>query len=95
MEGLLSRYNRGVRGEHEADMGVLGHQAGLELGDINVQGTIKMEMEGGRERTNNLSNQMVQVGVHWPFNVEVAKTGIVKGFVVEAESTVRVLSREL
>jgi hypothetical protein len=50
-----------IQSEHEVDMGV-GHQVGLELGDINIQGTI--ETEGDSEQTNNLSNQMLQVGVH-------------------------------
>merc|ERR1711981_1030745 len=36
--GLLSGDNGGVRGEHEMDTGV-GHQVGLELSDIDVQGT--------------------------------------------------------
>ena len=46
-------------------MGV-GHQVGLELGDINVQCSIGTK--GGSERTDNLSHQTVQVAVSWPLN---------------------------
>jgi hypothetical protein len=90
VESLLSRDDRGVRSKHKVDTGV-GYQVGLELGDIHVQSTI--ETEGGSERTDDLSNQTIQVGVSRPLNIEVATADIVKSFVVKAESAVSVLQK--
>ena len=42
--GLLSRDDWGVGGQREVDTGI-GHQVGLELSQINVQGTIEPETE--------------------------------------------------
>ena len=67
----------------------VGHQVGLELCQIDVQGTVKSERssDGG----DNLSDQSVQVGVGWPLNVQVSAANVVDGLVVDHESTVRVL----
>jgi hypothetical protein len=65
-----------VRREHEVDAGV-GHQVGLELGNIHVQCTVKTK--GGRKGRNDLSNQAVEVGVGRTLNVEVAAADIVSG----------------
>ena len=54
MVGLLSGDDRGVGGKHEVDAGV-GHQVGLELSHIHVQGAIKAQ--GGCQGGNDLSNQ--------------------------------------
>ena len=64
----------------------VGHQVGLELGDINVQSTI--ETERRREGRDDLSNQTVQVGVGRALNVKVAAADIVEGLVVKAEGTI-------
>jgi hypothetical protein len=40
--GLLSRDDRSVRGKHKVDARV-GHKVGLELRDINIEGTIESE----------------------------------------------------
>ena len=45
MVGLLSRDDRGVGGQHEVDARV-GHQVGLELRDIDVQGPIEPQRRG-------------------------------------------------
>ena len=45
--GLLGGDHGRVRGEHEVDARI-GHEVGLELGDVDVQGAV--ESEGRRER---------------------------------------------
>ena len=52
--GLLSGDDGGVGGKHEVDAGV-GHQVGLELSDIHVQGTI--EAQGGGQGGDDLGDQ--------------------------------------
>lgn len=71
---LLGGDDRSVRREHEVDAGV-GHQVGLELGHIHVQGTV--ETKGGSKGRDDLSNQAVEVGVGGALNVEVAAADIV------------------
>ena len=63
-------------------------QVGLEFSNINVQGTI--ESEGGSQRGDNLSDESVQVGVGWSFNIEVSSADIVDGFVIEHNSNISV-----
>ena len=58
--GLLSGDDWGVGGKHEMDTWVW-HQVGLELSDIDVEGTI--ESEGGGEGGDDLRDQSVEVGV--------------------------------
>ena len=70
------------------DSGV-GDEVGLELGNIDVQGTI--ESEGGSERGDNLSNESVQVGVGGSLNVEVTSADIVDSLVVEHNGNIGVL----
>ena len=43
--GLLSAHDRSIGGQREVDPGV-GHQVGLELSQINVEGTIESEGSG-------------------------------------------------
>jgi len=89
---LLSGDNWGVGGKHKVDTWVW-HQVGLELSDIDVEGTI--ESEGGSERGDNLSNKSVQVGVGWSLNVEVSSADIVDGLVVEHNSDIGVLKERV
>jgi hypothetical protein len=63
---LLGRDHGCVRGKHEMDTRV-GHQVGLELSYIHVQGTI--ETKRGRQGGDYLSNQPVEVGVGGALNV--------------------------
>lgn len=63
-------------------------QVGLEFGDINVQGTI--ESEGSGQRGDNLSDESVQVGVGWSFDIEVSSADIVNGFIVEHNGNISV-----
>jgi len=64
-------------------------QVGLELGQVNVQGTV--ESEGRGDGGDDLTDQPVQVGVSWSLDVQVSSADIVDGFVINHESTVGVL----
>jgi hypothetical protein len=89
---LLSRDNWSVRRKHEVDTRVW-HKIGLELGDIDVEGTI--ETKGSGQRRDNLSDQPVKVGVCWALDVEVAAADIVDSLVVEHDSNVSVLKKRV
>ena len=88
MVGLLSRDDWGIGGQGEVNTWV-GHQVGLELSEIHVQGTI--EPEGGGDGGDDLANQTVQVGVGWALDVKVAATDVVDGLIVDHEGAVGVL----
>ncbi len=86
---LGSRNNRSVADERVVNTGV-GDQVGLELVEIDVQGTI--EAEGRGDGADNLSNQAVKMLVRRAGNAEVATADIVNGLVVNEESAVGVLN---
>jgi len=86
--GLLSGDDWGVGGKHEMDTWVW-HQVGLELSDIDVEGTI--ESEGGGKGGDNLGDESVQVGVGGSLNIEVSSADIVDGLVVEHDGDIGVL----
>merc|ERR1719357_427014 len=88
MVGLLGRDNRGVGDQGEVDPGV-GHQVGLELSQVHVQGSV--EPQGGSDGGHDLADQPVEVGVGWSLNVRVATADVVDGLVVDHEGTVGVL----
>ena len=90
--GLLGRDDGGVRGEHEVDTGV-GDEVSLELGHIDVEGTI--ETERGSEGGDNLRDESVQVGVGGALNIEVAAADIVDGLVVEHDGDIGVLEERV
>merc|ERR1712072_1653649 len=90
--GLLGGDDGGIAGEHEMDPGV-GHKVGLELGDIDVEGTI--EPEGGSEGRDDLGDQSVQVGVGGALNVEVAAADVIDSLVVEHDGDVGVLEERV
>ena len=87
---LLSRDDWRVGGEHEVDAGV-GHQVGLELGNVHVEGTI--ETEGGGQGGDDLGDEAVQVGVGGTLDVEGAPADVVHSLVVKHDSDVRVLQQ--
>jgi len=70
------------------DSGV-GNQVGLELSDIDVEGTV--ESEGSGQGGDNLGNESVQVGVGGSLDVEISAADIVDGLVVEHDGDVGVL----
>lgn len=86
--GLLSGDDGGVCGQREVDTWV-GHQVGLELSQIDVQGTV--ESEGGSDGGNDLGNQTVQVGVGGSLDVQVTAADVIDSLVVNHEGAVGVL----
>mmetsp|Transcript_9445 Transcript_9445/g.15172 ORF Transcript_9445/g.15172 Transcript_9445/m.15172 type:complete len:464 (-) Transcript_9445:98-1489(-) len=92
MESLISTNDRSVRSQHEVNTRVR-NQVGLELGDINVQGTVKTK--GGGKRRNDLGNQAVQVGVGGFLDVKVTAADIVESLVVKTEGTVGVFQKSM
>ena len=77
--GLLGRDDRGVGREREVDARVR-HQVGLELGEVDVEGTVEPERRG--HRRGDLGDEPVEVGVGRALDVEVATADVVDGLVV-------------
>merc|ERR1712195_159340 len=92
MVGLLGRDDWRVGGNHEMNTGV-GHQVGLELGDVNVEGTIESERSG--QGGDHLRDKTVQVGVGRTLNVQASTADVVDGLVVEHDSDVSVLEQRV
>jgi len=92
MISFLGRDDWGVRGKHEMDSGVW-DEVGLELSDIDVEGTI--ESEGGSKGRDNLRDESVEVGVSGSLNVEGSSTDIVDGFVVKHDGDVSMLEERV
>ena len=67
----------------------VGHQVGLELGNINVQSTI--ESKGG----DDLGNESVQVGIGWSLDIEVSSADIVNGLVIKDNGNISVLQKRV
>merc|ERR1711981_1095279 len=86
--GLLSGDDGSVGREHEMNTGI-GHEVGLELGDIDVEGTV--ESEGGSKGGDDLGDQSVEVGVSGSLDVEGSSADIVDGLVVKHDGDVSVL----
>merc|ERR1712070_482808 len=85
---FLGRDDWGIRRKHEMDSWIW-DQVSLELGDIDVKGTV--ESEGGSERGDNLSDESVQVGVGWSLDIEVSSADIINGFVIDHDGDIGVL----
>jgi len=85
---LLGGDDGRVGGEREVDSRVW-HQVGLELSEIDVEGTV--ESERGGDRGDDLADESVQVGVSWSLDVEVSSADVVDGLVVDHEGAVGVL----
>ena len=88
--GLLSRDDRSIGSQHKVNTRVR-HQIGLELSNINVQGTIKSQ--GSGQGRDNLSNQSVQVGVGRTFNIQVTTADIVQSFVINLVGDISVFQQ--
>jgi len=67
------------------------HQVGLELGDIDVKGTV--EAERSRQGRHHLGDQTVKIGVGGSLDVEVAAADVVQGLVIQAEGAIGVLKQ--
>lgn len=85
---LGRRDNWGVSDEREVNTWVW-DQIGLELVEIDVEGTIKAE--GGGDGGNDLGDEAVKVLVVWTLQSEVTSADVVDGLVINHEGTVRVL----
>ena len=71
------------------DIPGIGHQVGLELGQIHIESSIKSQ--GGSDGGDNLANQTVEVGVGGTVNVKVPTADVIDGLIVHHEGTVGVL----
>jgi len=86
--GLLGGDDWGIGRKHEMDSWVW-HQVGLELGDIDIEGSV--ESEGGSQGRDDLGNESVEVGVGWSLDVEVSSADVVHGLVIDHDGDVGVL----
>ena len=68
-------------------------QVSLELGNIDVKGTI--ESEGSGQRGDDLSDESVQVGVSWSLDIEVSSADIVDGLVINHDGNIGVLQERV
>jgi hypothetical protein len=71
----------------------VGHKVGLELRDINIEGTIESQRSG--QGRHNLGNESVQVGVGRSLDVQVSAANIVQSLVIKTESTVGMLKKRM
>jgi len=69
------------------------YQVGLELSDIDIEGSI--ESEGGGQRGDNLGNESVQVGVGWSLDIEVSSADIIDGLVIKDDGDIGVLKKRV
>merc|ERR1712071_57494 len=67
----------------------IGPVVSLEFSQVNIEGSIKAE--GSSDGRYNLADQSVEIGVAWAFNVQVTTADIIYCFIINHESTVRVL----
>lgn len=88
MCALGSRNNGSVADQRVVNTRVR-NQVGLELVEINVEGTV--ETKGGGDGGDNLGDEAVQVVVRRTGDIQVATADIVNSLVIDQESTVRVL----
>jgi hypothetical protein len=66
-------------------------QVSLELGNIDVKGTI--ESEGSGKGGDNLSNESVQVSVSWSLNIQVSSADIIDGLIIKNDCNISVLKK--
>jgi hypothetical protein len=86
--GLGSADDGAVSGQREVNPRER-NQVGLELVEIDVEGTV--ESEGGGDGGDDLGDESVKVGVSGRLDTEVLSADVVDGFVVDHERTVNVL----
>jgi len=84
---FLGRDDRCVGYQREMDTWVR-YQISLELGQVDVEGTV--ETQRGRDGRDDLTDETVQIGVSWAFDVQITTANVVDGFIIDHESTVRV-----
>lgn len=86
---LGGRNDGGVANERVVNSGV-GDQVGLELVEINVEGTVESQRRG--DGADDLGDQAVEVLVRRSGNIEVSAANVVDGLVVDEEGAVGVLN---
>ena len=86
--GLGGGDDRGEGSKGEMDTGE-GHQVGLELVQVDVQGTV--EPKGSGDRRDYLGNQTIEIGEAGGSDAQVLLANVVDGLVVDHERAVRVL----
>ena len=69
------------------------HQVGLELGNIDVKGTI--ESEGSSQGGDNLGNESVKIRVRGSLDVQGASADIVDGLVIKHDGNIGVLEKSV
>jgi hypothetical protein len=80
----------GVGRKHKVNSWVW-DQVSLELGNIDVEGSVKSE--GSGQTGNDLGYQSVKVGVCWALNIERSAADVVDRFVVKHDGNVGVLEK--
>jgi hypothetical protein len=65
------------------------YQVSLELGNIDVEGTI--ESEGSGQRGDNLGNESVQVSVSWSLDIKISSADIIDGLIIKDNSNIGML----
>merc|ERR1712118_363193 len=86
--GLLGRDNGCIRAEHEMNARV-GHQVGLKLGNVDIQGTV--ESKRSCQGRDDLGQQEVQVCVCRALNVQVPAADVIQSLVVIHDGHISVL----
>src|SRR5262249_40071895 len=89
MSTLRGRNDRGIADERVVDARV-GHKVGLELVEIDVEGTVKSERRCNG--ADDLGDQTVEMLVRRPRNVQVTAAYVIDSLVIHQEGTVRVLN---
>ena len=84
---LFSRDDWSVRGKWEMNPGVR-HQVGLELRQVDVEGTVKSQR--GSDGADDLTDETVKVGVGWSLYVQVAAADVVNSLVIDHECAIGV-----
>jgi hypothetical protein len=92
MVRLLGRNDGSVRRKHKMDTGI-GHQIGLELGDINVERTI--ETKGSGQGRNDLSNESVKIRVSRALDIQIAAANVVQSLVINLVGHVSVFQKRM
>jgi hypothetical protein len=92
MVSLFGGDDRGVRRDHKVDTRVR-HQVGLELSNINVEGTI--ETKRSSQRRDNLRDQSVKVGVGRALNVKRTTADVIDSFVIKDNVHISVLEKRV
>lgn len=86
---LGSRNNGGIADQWIMDTWVR-NQVGLELVEIDVESTVKTQRRS--DGAHNLGDQTIEMLVRGPGDIQVATANVVDSFVIDEESTVRVLN---